>query len=70
MIRRERDEWLFKADINLAAQRYKLTHEAAVMLLRCELAEALRKWMTCEGLTQAQVAKRLGVVQPRISEIA
>ncbi|HEU5406272.1 MAG TPA: XRE family transcriptional regulator [Nitrospira sp.] len=45
-------------------------HEAAVMLLRCELAEALRKWMTCEGLTQAQVAKRLGVVQPRISEIA
>jgi predicted XRE-type DNA-binding protein len=45
-------------------------HEAAVMLLRCELAEALRKWMTREGLTQAQVAKRLGVVQPRISEIA
>ena len=45
-------------------------HEAAVMLLRCELAEALRKWMTREGLTQAQAAKRLGVVQPRISEIA
>ncbi|MGH9576477.1 MAG: helix-turn-helix domain-containing protein [Terriglobales bacterium] len=45
-------------------------HEAAVMLLRCELAEALRKWMAREGLTQAQAAKRLGVVQPRISEIA
>ena len=45
-------------------------HEAAVMLLRCELAETLRKWMTREGLTQAQAAKRLGVVQPRISEIA
>jgi predicted XRE-type DNA-binding protein len=45
-------------------------HEAAVMLLRCELAEALRKWMTREGVTQAQAAKRLGVVQPRISEIA
>jgi predicted XRE-type DNA-binding protein len=45
-------------------------HEAAVMLLRCELAEVLRKWMTREGLTQAQAAKRLGVVQPRISEIA
>lgn len=42
----------------------------AVMLLRCELAEALRKWMAREGLTQAQAAKRLGVVQPRISEIA
>ena len=45
-------------------------HEAAVMLLRCELAEALRKWMTREGLTQARAAKLLGVVQPRISEIA
>lgn len=45
-------------------------HEAAVMLLRCEIAEALRTWMTREELTQAQTAKRLGVVQPRISEIA
>lgn len=45
-------------------------HEAAVMLLRCELAEALRKWMTRKGLTQAQAAKHLGVVQPRLSEIA
>lgn len=44
-------------------------HEAAVMLLRCEIAEALRKWIGREGLTQAQAAKRLGVVQPRISEI-
>jgi predicted XRE-type DNA-binding protein len=45
-------------------------HEAVVMLLRCELAEALRKWMDREGCTQAQAAKRLGVSQPRISEIA
>jgi predicted XRE-type DNA-binding protein len=44
-------------------------HEAAVMLLRCELAEALRQWIAREHLTQAQAAKRLGVVQPRISEI-
>jgi predicted XRE-type DNA-binding protein len=44
-------------------------HEAAVMLLRCELTEALRKWIDREELTQAQAAKRLGVVQPRISEI-
>jgi predicted XRE-type DNA-binding protein len=44
-------------------------HAAAVMLLRCELAEAIRKWMAREGVTQAQAAKRLGVVQPRISEI-
>jgi len=44
-------------------------HEAAVMLLRCELAEALRRWMEREGHTQAQAAKCLGVTQPRISEI-
>ena len=45
-------------------------HQAAVMLLRCELAEGLRKWIAREGLTQAQAAQRLGVAQPRISEIA
>ncbi len=45
-------------------------HEAAVMLLRAELAEALRVWMEREKLTQAQAAKRLGIVQPRVSEIA
>ena len=44
-------------------------HEAAVMLLRSELAEALRKWIDREGITQAQAAERLGVAQPRISEI-
>jgi predicted XRE-type DNA-binding protein len=44
-------------------------HEAVVLLLRCEIAEALRKWIEREGLTQAQAAKRLNVVQPRISEI-
>ena len=44
-------------------------HEAAVMLLRAELAEALRKWMERKTLTQTQAAKRLGVNQPRISEI-
>ncbi|MEA2238335.1 MAG: hypothetical protein QOC81_3059 [Thermoanaerobaculia bacterium] len=40
------------------------------MLLRCELAEALRKWFDREGITQAQAAGRLGVAQPRISEIS
>lgn len=44
-------------------------HEAAVLLLRSELAEALRHWIESEGNTQAQAAKRLGVAQPRISEI-
>lgn len=44
--------------------------EAAVMLLRCELAEALRKWMDREAISQVKAGKRLGVVQSRISEIA
>jgi predicted XRE-type DNA-binding protein len=44
-------------------------HEAAVMLLRAELAEALRVWIEREKLTQAQAAKRLKIAQPRMSEI-
>ena len=44
-------------------------HEAEVMLLRAQLAEALRAWMEREALTQAEVAKRLGIAQPRVSEI-
>ncbi len=44
-------------------------HEAAVMLLRSELAEALRQWVESEGVTQSQAAGRLGISQPRISEI-
>jgi len=44
-------------------------HEASVMLLRAQLAEALRSWMEREELTQAQAAKRLGITQPRMSEI-
>jgi len=44
-------------------------HEAAVMLLRAELAEILRTWMERHHLTQAQAAKRLGISQPRVSEI-
>ncbi|MBI2318318.1 MAG: XRE family transcriptional regulator [Betaproteobacteria bacterium] len=44
-------------------------HEAAVLLLRAELAEALRQWIESEDLTQALAAKRLGIAQPRVSEI-
>lgn len=44
-------------------------HEASVMLLRAQLAEALRVWMERERLTQAQAAKKLGISQPRMSEI-
>ena len=45
------------------------SHEAAVLLLRAELTEALRQWMESESLTQAQAGKRLGIAQPRVSEI-
>ena len=45
-------------------------HEAAVLLLRAEVAEALRAWVEREQLTQAQAARRLGIAQPRLSEIA
>ena len=45
------------------------SHEASVMLLRAQLAEALRSWIEREELTQAQAAKRLGTTQPRMSEI-
>ena len=44
-------------------------HEAAVMLLRCQVAEALRRWIDREGLTQTEAARRLGVAQPRVSDI-
>ncbi len=44
-------------------------HEASVLLLRAQLAEALRTWMDREDLTQAQAAKRLGIAQPRMSDI-
>jgi predicted XRE-type DNA-binding protein len=45
-------------------------HEASVLLLRAQLAERLRQWIESEGLTQAEAAKRLGIAQPRISDIA
>jgi predicted XRE-type DNA-binding protein len=47
-----------------------LPHEAEVMLLRAELAEALRRWVERKKFTQAQAAKQLGITQPRMSEIS
>lgn len=44
-------------------------HEAAVMLLRAELAESLRAWVERKKLTQAQAARKLGIAQPRVSDI-
>ena len=39
------------------------------MLLRAKMAEALRVWMEREKLTQTETTKRLGITQPRVSEI-
>jgi predicted XRE-type DNA-binding protein len=44
-------------------------HEAEVMLMRARLAEALRQWIDREELTQVEASKRLGIAQPRVSEI-
>jgi predicted XRE-type DNA-binding protein len=44
-------------------------HEAAVMQLRAQLAEALRVWMEHNDFSQADAAKNLGISQPRVSEI-
>ncbi len=44
-------------------------HETSVMRLRAQLAEALRTWMERENITQVKAAKRVGIAQPRMSEI-
>lgn len=44
-------------------------HEAAIMLMRCELAGKIRKWHQRSGLTQAQAAENLAISAPRLNEI-
>lgn len=43
--------------------------EAANMKLRAELMISLKDHIARAGLSQAQAAKRLGVTQPRISDL-
>ena len=43
--------------------------EATEKLLKCQLALEIENIIKAKGWTQAQAAKKLGVVQPRISEI-
>jgi len=43
--------------------------EAENMRLRSALMMALKEYIEREGLSQAQAAKRLGVTQPRISDL-
>lgn len=44
-------------------------HEAAVMLLRAQLAEEVRRWIEREGLTQVGAAEHFGISAPRLNEI-
>ncbi|HRG16068.1 MAG TPA: XRE family transcriptional regulator [Pseudomonadota bacterium] len=44
-------------------------HEAAVMLLRAQLAEEIRRWIEREGLTQLGAAEHFGISAPRLNEI-
>jgi predicted XRE-type DNA-binding protein len=43
--------------------------EAEHLKLRAELMAHLQKVITGRGLTQAEVAKRVGVTQPRVSDL-
>lgn len=43
--------------------------EAASMKARAELMNAIIELIRKQGLTQAEAAKRLGVTQPRISDL-
>ena len=44
-------------------------HEAAVMLMRCDLAQEIRQWLKKRHLSQAAGAHILGISAPRINEI-
>jgi len=44
-------------------------HEAAVLLLRSELAGKIRKWHQRSGLTQIAASKLLEISAPRLNEI-
>ena len=44
-------------------------HEAAVMLLRSELAAKIRKWHSTSDLSQVAAARLLGISAPRLNEI-
>lgn len=44
-------------------------HEAAVMLMRADLAQEIRQWLKRRRLTQAAAAELLGISAPRLNEI-
>ncbi len=44
-------------------------HEAAVMLMRCDLAQEIRQWLKKRRLSQAEGAQLLRISAPRLNEV-
>ena len=44
-------------------------HEAAVMLVRCDLAQEIRRWLRKRRLSRAAGAKRLGISAYRLNGV-
>jgi len=44
-------------------------HEAAVMLMRADLATEIRQWLKRRRISQAEGAAILGISAPRLNEI-
>jgi predicted XRE-type DNA-binding protein len=43
--------------------------EAHILLMRSELMNKLEKYLSAQGWTQAEAARRLGITQPRVSKL-
>jgi predicted XRE-type DNA-binding protein len=43
--------------------------EAHVLLMRTDLMIEMEKFITAQGWTQAEAAKRMGITQPRVSKL-
>ena len=44
-------------------------HQAAVMLMRADLAQEIRQWLKRRRLSQVAAARILGISAPRLNEI-
>jgi predicted XRE-type DNA-binding protein len=61
---------IVKADENIFLELGFPAHEAEVLQLRADLMARLRVWINDSQLTQAEVAKYLGITQTRVSNLA
>jgi predicted XRE-type DNA-binding protein len=60
---------IVKADENIFLELGFPAHEAEVLQLRADLMARLRVWINESQLTQAEVAKHLGITQTRVSNL-